>query len=369
MDSSKKRPLIDPTSPAGVGIKKVAKALGKIPDSYEIPDKEDPGIQDLILLVLTRLPNEKKSLEFGEIAEKTNMTDKKAGLNYHLKALLKISAIKKEEVGGKNPVYSRSDDDALTKIEAVILDTLSSNNYYSQSVSQLEGAICSSGKFDVKTLTVALDNLVKRHRIEMYNDQYAIPFWELPDSVCHHCRQVFKDDELVISQIMTNPVEDLEQFPIHATCRHQMRDPSMPWNVKNVSCDYCGLELSLRHLISHIQNKYANQIHDQTMIHSAVGTLFDEPYSKIISYINGEDEFIDYRSQEDNAENIDWVSSREFNKSYENLADSEKATVNAIIADQRRKNKFGTEFMNQGYAYFVRKNGKQYHPYCAKQVK
>ena len=40
MDSSKKRPLIDPTSPAGVGIKKVAKALGKIPDSYEIPDKE-----------------------------------------------------------------------------------------------------------------------------------------------------------------------------------------------------------------------------------------------------------------------------------------------------------------------------------------
>ena len=30
---------------------------------------------------------------------------------------------------------------------------------------------------------------------------------------------------------------------------------------------------------------------------------------------------------------------------------------------------FGGMFMQQGFMHYVRKNGKQYHPYCAKQVK
>ena len=73
--------------------------------------------------------------------------------------------------------------------------------------------------------SIVIKEIINRNSIDgelIDETTYYIPFWHLPETLCHFCRKEFKDDELVIGQIMEHRGFGVtEQFPIHATCRRK----------------------------------------------------------------------------------------------------------------------------------------------------
>ena len=131
--------------------------------------------------------------------------------------------------------------------------------------------------------------------------------------------------------MMIDPADNVEHYPIHATCRSSMIKHEQH-NEKPICCDYCGLSLTPSQLYLKEQKKQDGSIKRNRLLESGLETLFDEPYSKIFPYLQHGNHFIDY--------------------------DSQTAEAGG----------FGGMFMPQGFMHSVIKNGKQYHPYCAKQV-
>ena len=159
--------------------------------------------------------------------------------------------------------------------------------------------------------------------------KYRIVFWRLPNTVCHVCRKKFKDDELVITQMTFSPGNEIVQFPLHATCRTTLAVPeAQPEDEREVSCSYCGLGLSPRHL-----GLKSEDIHNP-LVMSAIEEIYDSPYSKLFPFLDAKLNYLDHISQ-------------------------------VILRDD---NSFSGDFDPISYAYSVKKDDKYYHPYCAKRV-
>ena len=96
--------------------------------------------------------------------------------------------------------------------------------------------------------------------------------------------------------MMIDPADNVEHYPIHATCRSSMIKHEQH-NEKPICCDYCGLSLSPSQLYLQEQKKQDGSIKRNRLLESGLETLFDEPYSKIFPYLQHGNHFIDYDSQ------------------------------------------------------------------------
>ena len=160
--------------------------------------------------------------------------------------------------------------------------------------------------------------------------KFQTPFWHLPDDVCHHCRKKFGPKDLIISQAFVDPADTVLDMPIHATCRNKMNKGQ--YDESDTCCDYCGLSLSPLSLDFELREKrqsYDNRLKPNKLLESGLEQLFDEPYSKIFSYIKTDNHYLDQMGQ------------------HEGL---------------------GEHFHPASFFNSVRKNGEKYHPYCARKL-
>ena len=303
---------------------------------------------DKILHVLNR----NESLTFGEIAKKVGMTEKKSTLTYRLRRLSskEIHLINKSEIKGQNPTYSRVTT-VDNRLDAEILEFLTSDDYKARTFSEIQDHIAQKNVGGNKTILLITLNetLPKLGQIRVDEKEpitspdgetidqttYSIPFWRLPDAVCHYCRKEFQGNELVINQISMTEADTIESYPIHATCRSKTKGNKVPYDDSDVCCDYCGLELIHRHISLALREptepngelSNSAKIQNQQVIknyESAVATLYDDPYSKIFSCLDAS------------------------NDSFASLYYEKLDPI--------------------GYSSHVSKDGKKYHPYCAKRV-
>ena len=105
------------------------------------------------------------------------------------------------------------------------------------------------------------------------------------------------------------------------------------FNDKDACCDYCGLNLSPSELQNYLIEKrdsWDNKLERNRLLEAGLEELFDNPYSKIFSFIETEGYFIDNFSQQAG---------------------------------------FGSNFSAGSFMYYVKgEDGKKYHPYCARKL-
>jgi len=316
---------------------------------------------DKILEILKR---NYRPLSFSEIAKKTGLTLKKSTLNYQLKKLVHQELLTKIKIDGKDPVYTNATD-ADSLLDAETQKFVKTDDYGGKSFEEIKAHIKTTDVVenhaqikDSLEKQVKLGMLVtsiesdKASGLPLQKIKYEIPLWGLPDDRCHYCREKFEDNELIISVIMQTPIDSLDEYPIHATCREKAGQNEN----KAACCDYCGLEFNARmiktkkitlagganyreplasktiggNFQSEIDsNEKALNERTEKLVDSAIATIFDDPFSKIFSCI-----------------------------------DSSDITLHQPSLDSS----MGGGLENMGLCHYVRKNGGKYHPYCAKQV-
>jgi len=302
-------------------------------------------------------------MPLGRIAEGIGMSEKKSSVSYHLTALEKAGIVSKVKADGKNPGYRLVNKEGGDLLESKVIVYLESDNYSPKSSGAILAemtimqdeyvtpAEAEKAGFDstviIDEVNAVLYKLEKTGEIEcshnvdvmqedgttMQEDHWEIPFWRLPDYICHHCRKVIEDGELRASYITRDSNGTYDNHPIHATCKPQMLRPDAAYSEGDpgkLCCDYCGLNLRASE-IDFVAGSANNK-----MVESAMEKLFDTPYAVLFSYIDARNDAVDFYSQE------------------------------GVYSDGRET--FGQDLESRGYAHYVEKDGKKYHPYCARQV-
>ena len=155
---------------------------------------------------------------------------------------------------GKNPVYTNTTE-ADSQVDAEIQKYVKTDNYGAKNLAEIEAHIKTTDV--VENHAKIKDSLEKQVKLGMLmrfperdkksglpltTINYQIPVWDIPEDRCHHCREKFEDDELIISVMMNTPIDTVAEFPIHATCREKAGQDEN----KAACCDYCGLEFNAR---------------------------------------------------------------------------------------------------------------------------
>ena len=129
----------------------------------------------------------------------------------------------------------------------------------------------------------------------------------------------------MVSQIVDQEGIALSSYQIHATCQNEIVNDNV-YDQREACCNYCGLSLNAKDIVP-------AKDQNNPLVISALEKLFDEPYSKLFSF----------------------------------LSLSEYETIRVSSSRLQFDSASGTRPLY--CVYSIRKNGKQYHPYCAKQVK
>jgi len=314
----------------------------------EAPAKEEKKKVRLDSQILAIL-KAREELTFAQISEYTDMKEKASNLSYHLKQLQEKGLIEKEVRRPLRRTFYKYTAPAPDLVEAEVFKIIESDFTKSFTFDEISVTIGrmphSSDAPTSEEITHALESLMETGRIEesavgMHTgpdgdiEHYQIPFWNLPEDVCKHCRNEFKSDDMIISQAFTDEGGMMIELPIHATCLPHMQP--YPRDERRICCDYCGLNLSPKQLEYDLEERkhgdWGSDILPNKLIESGLAELFDTPYSKILPYIKNETFRIDQISQD-----------------YGGAA-KQQWQANDLM-------------------YYVKgENGKKYHPYCARKL-
>ena len=280
-------------------------------------------------------------MTFAQVAEKSKDIVP-SGVAYHLKQLQKKKLVVIERDISKLQALGRIDRGNYPKqayrlvpimdhpISKRIDLIFKEDEYAIIEYNDLIGKLTKSEKFTDEEVKNYVEKMIKMNILDVAKStqehrlvQY--PVWRMPNSVCHYCGKEFKDNQLVVSQIVDHEGIALSSYPIHATCRNEIINDSV-YDQRQACCNYCGLSLNAKDIVS-------AKDENNPLVISAMEKLFDEPYSKLFSFLSlGE---------------------------YETIQTSSSPLRTGLASGERAL----------FWAYSIRKNGKQYHPYCAKQVK
>ena len=193
-------------------------------------------------------------------------------------------------------------------LDQKILKILESDDFGNKTIKQIKESLdLEDTKNSKNDILESLKKLESEFHIHEFKNMFSIPSWRLNKyNCCVVCRKKFEDDQLIISEITMGDHGGVSNYLMHAVCRNKQQN-YVDFDLSN--CDYCGLSLNANNLGIKENNKIN--------IDAEIDTLFNEPFSKLFSVINGE----------------------------------HYASVVEV----------GTA---GGYAHFKRKDGKQYHPYC-----